>query len=246
MQQLGYKVQSMMVQSSLGGRGEKTAEDALKVTLRLGESAIVMGEVRGQEARILYEAMRTGTAGSSVLGTFHADTPKAVFDRVTSDMGIPQTSFQATDIVIIAGLKQPGGTARQVRRVTQISELLKNEGTNGTFRDLFVYDDKTGIITETDVLKYKSEKIGAIAKSWGLTMEDAMEGILARAAYREHLVNYAVEHNKLKLLSAEWVYKTNSLFRELCNKHQNADGKVNYNAALTEWNYKFDRSAAYA
>jgi type IV secretory pathway ATPase VirB11/archaellum biosynthesis ATPase len=65
MQDLGFKVQSLYVQSSLGGKGQMTADEALRVSLRLGESVLVLGEVRGQEARTLYEAMRAGTAGSS-------------------------------------------------------------------------------------------------------------------------------------------------------------------------------------
>jgi len=56
MQELGYKVQSLFVQSAIGGSGDRTADDALRVSLRLGESAIVLGEVRGREAKTLYEA----------------------------------------------------------------------------------------------------------------------------------------------------------------------------------------------
>ncbi|TLZ52791.1 MAG: hypothetical protein E6K18_02160, partial [Methanobacteriota archaeon] len=111
---LGYKVQSLFVRSSLGGT-EMSADEALRVSLRLGESSIILGEVRGQEARTLYEAMRAGTAGSAVLGTIHGNSSKGVYERIVHDMAIPATSFAATDIVVVAGLVRPDGGQRSLR-----------------------------------------------------------------------------------------------------------------------------------
>ena len=245
MQQLGFKVQSMAVQSSLGGRGEMTADDALRVSLRLGESAIVLGEVRGQEARTLYEAMRAGTAGSSVLGTFHADSAKGVFERVVHDMGIPPKSFGSTDIVVIAGMSRPGGVLREMRRVLQISELMKSSEVDGQFQDLMVYDETNDALLETDVFKYSSEKVGKIARSWGLTMEQALHNIEVRAAYRQKMVDYAAEHGKPQILGAAWVARSNSTFWTLLEKAQ-ARGKMDYDAILAEWTTWFEGNAAYA
>ena len=245
MQQLGFKVQSMAVQSSLGGRGEMTADDALRVSLRLGESAIVLGEVRGQEARTLYEAMRAGTAGSSVLGTFHADSAKGVFERVVHDMGIPPKSFGSTDIVVIAGMSRPGGVLREMRRVLQISELMKSSEVDGQFQDLMVYDETNDALLETDVFKYSSEKVGKIARSWGLTMEQALHNIEVRAAYRKKMVDYAAEHGKPQILGAAWVARSNSTFWTLLEKAQ-ARGKMDYDAILAEWTTWFEGNAAYA
>jgi len=248
MQQLGYKVQSMAVQSSLGGRGEVTADEALRVSLRLGESAIVLGEVRGQEARTLYEAMRAGTAGSSVLGTFHADSAKAVFERVVHDMGIPPKSFGATDIVVIAGVGRPGGVLREVRRVLQVAELVKSSGVDGHFQDLMTYDAQGDSLTETDVMKYSSEKIGGIARSWGFTMEEAIQNIEVRGAYRQKMVDFAREHNRPVVLGAEWVARSNSTFWTLLEKQQGerAGQKPDYAALLADWTAWFERAAKYA
>lgn len=245
MQRLGYKIQSLFVQSSLGGKGEMTADEALRVSLRLGESAIVMGEVRGQEAKTLYEAMRAGTAGSSVLGTFHADSAQAVFRRVTSDMNIPAKSFNATDIVIVTGLTRPAGSQKQKRRVVQIAEVLKKEDQDGAFQDLMKYDETTDAITETDAFYYRSEKIGSIAGSWDFTLEDAVKNIQTRAAYRERIVNYSRDHNKPQLLSAEWVMSSNNMFWELMDKHTQGT-TIDYNMVLRDWTEWFVRSAEHA
>lgn len=62
---LGYKAQRLQVRpSSSGSKLEMTAEEALRAALRLGESVLVIGEVRGPETRSLYEAMRVGAAGN--------------------------------------------------------------------------------------------------------------------------------------------------------------------------------------
>jgi type IV secretory pathway ATPase VirB11/archaellum biosynthesis ATPase len=74
--------------------------DALRTALRLGEGALVVGEVRGEEAETLYEAMRVGASGSTVLGTVHGDGPEAVRERVVTDLGVPASSFATTDLVV--------------------------------------------------------------------------------------------------------------------------------------------------
>lgn len=67
MRRMGYKVQTMLVDDRIQGTANSRADEALRVSLRLGESAIVMGEVRGEEAKTLYQSMRAGRAGSAIL-----------------------------------------------------------------------------------------------------------------------------------------------------------------------------------
>ncbi len=237
MKDLGYKVQSMFVQSTLGTRGELSADDALRTSLRLGESAIVMGEVRGKEAKTLYEAMRAGTAGSSVLGTFHADSARSVYERVVHDMGIPSKSFLATDIVIISGLTRPRGTQRYLRRVVQLTEIVdENE-----FNDLLLYDEAPDRLMETEIFRQGSVKIRMIADSWGISVEEAIKNIQARAAYREQLVGLALKLEKPQLLSAEWVIKSNNAFWNAVEKH-GADNDM-IGREMTDW---VERSSRYA
>lgn len=245
MQEIGYKVQSMYVQSSLGGKAEMTADEALRISLRLGESAIVMGEVRGQEAKTLYEAMRAGTAGSSVLGTFHADSAKSVYQRVVHDMHISPKSFLATDIIIVSGLARPGGSQRQKRTVLQIAEVRKNEDEDNLFQDLMLYNETQNKLMETDAFNYRSERIGRIAASWNMTLEECIENINTRASYRKKMVDYAKEHSKPQLLSAEWVSKSNSTFWTLIEKHR-VGSKIDHKNVLKDWEIWFERSAAYA
>ena len=245
MQELGYKVQRMFVQSTLGGKGEMTADDALRTSLRLGESALILGEVRGQEARTLYEAMRTGTAGSSVMGTFHADSAKSTFERATSDMGIPATSFMATDIIVVQTLTQSKGSQKLLRRCTQIAETVKTSDIPGEFNDLMMYDSDNDLLMETDVFNYKSERIGEIARKWGISMENALSDIKVRARYRLDAVEYAREHEKPQLLQIEWVVRMNNKYWALREKAIR-DGDLDFNKVLEQWRAWFLEGAKYA
>ncbi len=248
MQNLGYKVQNILVGSSASSNKgyEKSPEEALRVSLRLGESAIIMGEVRGEEAKTLYEAMRAGTAGSSVLGTFHANSPSSVFERAVYDIGIPAKSFLATDIVSVVDLKRPRGVQKPVRKLVEISELDKESQEEGEFRDLMNYGSEKGDIMETDILKYSSQVIGRIARSWDMTFEEAYKNIKTRAKYREIIVETAKEQNMPDILNANWVKKSNTTFWRLLEKEQNKEGKVSYENIIDEWKEWFFRRIKYA
>ncbi|WP_280585688.1 ATPase, T2SS/T4P/T4SS family [Halorubrum sp. Boch-26] len=85
----------------VGDGAEPSPSDAVRTALRLGGGAIVVGEVRGEEAQALYEAMRVGATGETVLGTIHGEDPAAVRERVVSDLGVSSSSFAATDLIVL-------------------------------------------------------------------------------------------------------------------------------------------------
>jgi len=255
MRQLGYKVQTIFVRSGVGGQGaEMTVDDALRVSLRLGESAIVLGEVRGSEARTLYEAMRAGTAGSAVLGTIHGNSARSVFERVVHDIGIPPTSFNATDIVIVVGLTNPGGSVRtQLRRMTQIAELDKQSKDPGTFINLMQYDETKDQIVQGSLLSNNgkgdphSQRIQLVADMWGLSYEEALQNIQLRAAYRELIVQYAEANDRPEMLSPSWVSASNTAFWEIMEKHKEEvqHHTLSYEAMLKEWKTWFEGALRY-
>ncbi|MFQ6060245.1 MAG: ATPase, T2SS/T4P/T4SS family [Thermoplasmata archaeon] len=243
MQQLGYKVQSLYVQSCLGGKGEMTVDEALKVSLRLGESALILGEVRGQEARTLYEAMRAGTAGSSVMGTFHADSARAVFERVVHDMGINARSFSATDVVIVCGLTRPGGRQKEIRRVIQIAEVIK-EG-EGLFRELMTFDELEDRLVVGENACGSSGRISKIAKYWGMSLQDAAENIAVRSEIRQTIVDTALDKDKPNLLEAPWVIRSNNFFWQLMDSRR-IGTRIDHERILKDWKRWFVKSADYA
>ncbi|MFQ6127473.1 MAG: ATPase, T2SS/T4P/T4SS family [Thermoplasmata archaeon] len=238
LRQLGYKVQSLYVGSESSSEGDMTAEEALRVSLRLGESAIILGEVRGKEARTLYEAMRVGTAGSAVLGTIHGSSSRSVYERVVHDLGIPPQSFSATDVVVVAGLLRPRGTQSPRRRIIEISELCK-ESYDGRFLQLMRYSISQDTLVETEAFLSDSRKIREIANSWGMSYEEAIANINMRAECKRHIADLAREFGR-KLLSARFLSLANSAFSSLIEKGYSEE------ELLRRWKNWIDVRAGYA
>ena len=225
LQARGYKVQGLVVQSFLGG-SEMTAEEALRVSLRLGESAIVLGEVRGREARTLYEAMRAGTAGSTVLGTIHGNSSTAVYERIVHDLGIPPMSFQATDIIVVAGLARPGGKQRVTRRVLEVTELAKDRGP-GAFDPLLEYDADRDALVDTQTLRTGSGRLREIAASWGVTEGDLHRGLRNRAECRRLQVDAG--RDRTEVLGSRWTARCNAQYASL------VESGLQGHALVTAW-----------
>lgn len=108
--------------------------EALRTALRLGNGALVLGEVRGEEASVLYEAMRVGASANATLGTIHGSGAREVRERVVSDLGVPLTSFGSTDFIVTTVRHQTQN--RIVRRVGAIEELVR-DGDDVHFAELF-------------------------------------------------------------------------------------------------------------
>ncbi|MUV61897.1 type II/IV secretion system ATPase subunit, partial [Halobacterium sp. CBA1126] len=115
----GRDVQALYANSD-GAGAEVSMADALRTALRLGDGAIAVGEVRGEEARVLYEAMRVGASDAAVLGTIHGDGAEGVRERVVSDLGVAASSFAATDLVVTLADTADG------RRVTRVEEVTED------------------------------------------------------------------------------------------------------------------------
>jgi type IV secretory pathway ATPase VirB11/archaellum biosynthesis ATPase len=126
LQERGRDVQRLRV--SAGDGPGLAAAEALRTALRLGEGALVVGEVRGEEAGVLYEAMRVGAADGAVLGTIHGDGGSGVRERVVEDLGVPARSFAATDAVVTVRLPERDADGSRERTVT-VEEVL--EGPDG-------------------------------------------------------------------------------------------------------------------
>ncbi len=175
MRSLGYKVQSMLIDERMDGDVGKRADEALRVSLRLGESAIVLGEVRGEEARTLYQSMRTGRAGSSIMGTIHGDSAKTVYDRVVHDIGISPESFMATDFLITMGTQRERGTNRQIRKVSEFAATA----------------DIPGDFIDAETSLFSSPAMRRIMASTMMTEDEIKQEIMTRGKIRGFLSRLA-------------------------------------------------------
>jgi len=137
-----------------------SAADALRTALRLGEGALVVGEVRGEEARVLYEAMRVGASSDAVLGTIHGDGARSVRERVVEDLGVSASSFAATDCVVTCRRVTVDGSVE--RRVARVEEVV-GAGEDARFEALYRLDDDGRLRPTGRVARGNSALVAALA-----------------------------------------------------------------------------------
>ena len=142
LQSVGRDVQGLRTGS--GDGPEITPVDALRTALRLGDGALVVGEIRGEEARVLYEAMRVGANANAVLGTIHGDGAEEVYERVVTDLRVEPSSFSTTDLVVtVQAYRTEDGRSR---RVASVEEVL-GTGDDIRFEPLYELDGSEAAAT---------------------------------------------------------------------------------------------------
>ncbi|MDI6905774.1 MAG: type II/IV secretion system ATPase subunit [Candidatus Bathyarchaeia archaeon] len=102
--------------------GSITLFDLLKAAVRQRPDYIVVGEVRGEEAYTLFQAMATGHLGMS---TIHAESVEAVINRLESEpMNIPRPLIAMMDVIMVmARTEIEGKPARRATTTTEVLEL---------------------------------------------------------------------------------------------------------------------------
>ena len=224
---LNYDILRMKVRSALlKTTTEVSADDGIRTSLRLGDSCLIIGEVRSSEAKALYEAMRVGALANVVAGTIHGASPYGVFDRVVNDLGVPATSFKATDIIVVCNpIKSPDGM-HSWRRVVRISEIRKHWEKDPLvekgFVDLMKYNvEKDELEPTDDLINGDSEVVKEIAsnvKGWAGNWDAVYDNILLRAKIKEELVRKAEEINDYNILESEFNTLANHMFHKISDE----------------------------
>jgi pilus assembly protein CpaF len=136
------------------GKGEVTARELVRNTLRMRPDRIIVGEVRGSEVFDMLQAMSTGHDGS--LCTIHANTPRDSMGRLEMMMllggwSIPQRAMRqqissALNVIVHVSRMSDG-----TRKVMKISELVGMEGDMIMMQDLYEFH-RTGVNAQGKVL----------------------------------------------------------------------------------------------
>lgn len=126
------------------GEGEITIRQLIKTALRMRPSRLIVGEVRGEEAIDMLQAMNTGHDGS--MSTGHANSPKDMLERletmVLMGMQIPAVSIQrqiASGVDLIVHL---GRLRDRSRKVLEITEIVGFEKGEIILNPLFVFEER--------------------------------------------------------------------------------------------------------
>ncbi len=245
LRELGYNIQQMKVASAMSkGTQEVSADEGIRTTLRLGDSALVVGEIRSLEAKALYEAMRVGALANVVAGTIHGDSPYGVFDRVVNDLEVPRTSFKATDIIIVCNpIRSPDGMHRW-RRVTSITEVRKfwteDPLIEHGFVDLMKYDPVTDQLVPTDALiNGESDILKSIAgsvKDWAGNWDAVWDNIDLRARIKQALVDYSIKTHDSDLLEADFSVLAGDEFHRISEMVRDETGILDSKMIFFRWN----------
>jgi pilus assembly protein CpaF len=129
------------------GKGAVRQRQLMMNALRMRPDRIVVGEVRGEEALDMLQAMNTGHDGS--LTTVHANTPRDALSRIETmiAMGsthLPEKAMRQQIASAIQLVVQQTRLSDGSRKVTSIAEITGMEGEIITMQEIFVYE-KMGV-----------------------------------------------------------------------------------------------------
>nr|WP_319539867.1 ATPase, T2SS/T4P/T4SS family [uncultured Methanospirillum sp.] len=124
--------------SSFNDRGNVDLFDLLKASLRQRPEYIIVGEVRGNEAQTLFQAMNSG---HTTISTLHAGNIEEALNRLTNEpINVPAAMFGALNLMVIQTFHYRDG--RMIRRCDAIHEIVLGEGDKVHWNTLFEYDPK--------------------------------------------------------------------------------------------------------
>jgi len=139
---------------NLEGNGAVRQRELLINCLRMRPDRIICGEVRGEEALDMLQAMNTGHEGS--LTTIHANTPRDAVARLEvmvswAAANMPLVSIRQQVASAVHLIVQAARLSDGSRRVVSVTELTGMEGPVVTMQDLFVFE-KRGVSEDGHVI----------------------------------------------------------------------------------------------
>ena len=172
--------------ANVEGTGAVKARQLVNNSLRMRPDRIIVGEVRGEEALDMLQAMNTGHDGS--LTTVHANSPRDAISRLETmammaNLNVPEKAIRQQIASAITVVVQIARLSDGTRRVTHLSEITGMDEDVVSMQDIFVFE-KQGV-TET------GHVIGSFAATGirpRLAEKLKMSGIALPAALFEHVL----------------------------------------------------------
>jgi pilus assembly protein CpaF len=136
------------------GKGAVQARQLVINSLRMRPNRIVVGEVRGEEALDMLQAMNTGHDGS--MTTVHANSPRDALARMETmammaNLNIPERAIRKQIASAVSLVLQMARFSDGTRRLTQITEITGMESDVVSMQDLFVFE-KQGVSSDGRVV----------------------------------------------------------------------------------------------
>ena len=172
--------------ANVEGKGEVRQRQLVVNCLRMRPDRIIVGEVRGEEALDMLQAMNTGHDGS--LTTVHANTPRDALARLETmiamaNVNLPDKAMRQQIVSAIQIVVQQARMSDGTRKVTSVSEITGMEGDIITMQEIFKFE-KIGIGPDGRVLgRFMATgvrpKVCERLKTAGVTLPaDMFEGVV--------------------------------------------------------------------
>jgi len=151
-----------------------TMEDLVKNSLRMRPDRLIVGEVRGAEAKDLMTAMNIGKI---CMGTIHAGNAREAVMRLENEpMNVPPAMIPLIDVIVMIG--RFGGVGAQIRKITGVCETAGLESGKVLLSDLYTYDFQRKTLVEMVAsVTYRDR----LAEAAGVSPKDILDEIERRA-----------------------------------------------------------------
>ena len=190
--------------------GTITLFDLLKAAVRQRPDYIIVGEVRGEEAYTLFQAMATGHLG---MCTIHAESVEAVINRLESEpMNIPKPLIAMTNVILVMERTEVNGKpARRVKVAAEVKEFetkTKEILTEEVFRWNPKFDKFT-FLGHSALLEKHMKKMG-------LTEEDIERELKYRKTVLEWMVQQGIRrHGDVAQVIREYYINPSRVFQKV-------------------------------
>lgn len=166
-----------------------TMDMLLKNALRMRPDRILVGEVRGAEARTLFSAMNTGHNGC--MGTLHARSARETVTRIMNPpLSVPVSMIRDLDLIVVLEKINIGGNDKRI--ISEITEVEVLAGDQVSFNQIYKFDPKKNLTLLTGIPSKLRTKIaqnaGIEIKQFDTVIEDR-SNVLEIAAKKQKAEN---------------------------------------------------------
>lgn len=171
--------------------GEVEMYDLLRASFRQNPDYVIVGEVRGEEAYVMFQGM---SSGHPAMSTMHAGGVNTVIKRLeTPPIELPPTLVETLDLVItMVHAKSEGESARRVKNIVEVRSINRDTGEANT-NEVFSWIPTDDTFTFHESADYT---LTNLAREKGLEEEDIKEEIKTRAKLIERLYKDGVTNWK--------------------------------------------------
>jgi flagellar protein FlaI len=168
------------------GDADITMYDLLRSALRHRPEYILVGEVRGEEAITLFQAMNTG---HTTFSTMHADSVQTVINRLENEpINVPRPMVTSLDILCVQVLARSGG--ERVRRAKTLAEIEGIDQRTGEldYSNTYVWDANEDTFAEQN-----SELLAEIREERGWSQSELLEELRNRRRFLAYLQEQGID-----------------------------------------------------